>query len=25
VRNDSVELEVCPPCFVDPAGERTHV
>ncbi len=25
VRSDSVELEVCPPCFVDPAGERTHV
>ena len=23
VRNGSVELEVCPPCFVDPAGERT--
>jgi methylglutamate dehydrogenase subunit C len=24
VRSDSVELEVCSPCFVDPAGERMH-
>jgi heterotetrameric sarcosine oxidase alpha subunit len=25
VRNDSIHVEVCPPCFVDPAGERMHV
>jgi methylglutamate dehydrogenase subunit C len=24
LRNSSVEAEVCPPCFVDPAGERMH-
>jgi sarcosine oxidase subunit alpha len=25
VRNDSIQVEVCPPCFVDPTGERMHV
>jgi heterotetrameric sarcosine oxidase alpha subunit len=24
IRNDSLELEVCAPCFVDPAGDRMH-
>ena len=24
VRNGDVEVEVCAPCFVDPAGERLH-
>jgi methylglutamate dehydrogenase subunit C len=25
VRNNCIEVEVCAPCFVDPAGERMHV
>ncbi len=25
VRNADVEVEVCPPCFIDPAGERLRV
>jgi hypothetical protein len=24
LRNGSVEVEVCSPCFVDAAGERMH-
>jgi methylglutamate dehydrogenase subunit C len=24
VRDGNVEVEVCPPCFVDPKGERQH-
>jgi methylglutamate dehydrogenase subunit C len=24
LRNNSFEVEVCPPCFIDPAGERMH-